>query len=582
VERTLHNVLADPRYSFCSDSHRPIGEEDFYLCRFAGEAAADCPAFAKACREAAPQKDDDGFTWRVPSGSALASVLFWVLVGAIVVWCVSRIAKNFQGGHAEGALPQASPARARGSEAVVEREEISEKDPSKLFAGARDALSRGDESAAARLGHAALVRALEREGHLTVDKSATNGDYARALRGIPDARAVFRAAAMEVEQSEFGVQRPSAERVSQLLGRIRPVVERAVAVGSVLLAFLSASCSSLSGLPEDAPGGDSILRELLTRRGATYARRTKPLVELADEKTDVVIIDPSASLEPDDWSYVGTWLDDGGTLVFVGIPSNLPKEYGIHGHGMEICHEPTSVVLDAGGKAQIVGAPLSLRLSEGWETVVSCGGAPIVAHLHIAHGDLYVFGDDDFLRNASLSRRDHARLLFSLLGHPRAVSLVDRWIAAGAGNPYRAMANSGLLPVLGHGLFWMLLWALSTGIAFGARKQLAEAPRTAFSEHVRALGTLYARAHGTRHALSSYAGWALDRLGARFRSGSTRLLDLASAVAAATGRPEARVAAVLTEAYQAREDHDAIVNDPNDLITLAALDDLMQEAGGHQ
>src|SRR5262249_1727899 len=157
----------------------------------------------------------------------------------------------------------------------------------------------------------------------------------------------------------------------------------------------------------------------------------------------------------------------------------------------ESCSAPPTVTVKQLSGASVVGARASVHLGKEWDPVVVCGDAPVVAERHLRAGRLIVFADEHFLSNAPLSRTDHPRLALALFRSPATVEVVDRWITASAADPYRAIANSGLGPLLVQGLLWMLLWALARGLSFGARPEPGEAPRTAFSEHVRALGQLY-------------------------------------------------------------------------------------------
>src|SRR6185295_5915495 len=131
-----------------------------------------------------------------------------------------------------------------------------------------------------------------------------------------------------------------------------------------------------------------------------------------------------------------------------------------------------------------------------------------------------------------------------------------------------------------------VLWALATGTGFGTRRDPVAVPRRAFSEHVRAMGLLYARAGASRYALAAYSAWALDRLTTRLRAGEHgRVLDLGSAIARMTGRTEGSVARILAEAVDARERPDVPGmrgNETEDLATLAALDDIVRQTGGYR
>jgi hypothetical protein len=135
--------------------------------------------------------------------------------------------------------------------------------------------------------------------------------------------------------------------------------------------------------------------------------------------------------------------------------------------------------------------------------------------------------------------------------------------------------------LLAHGLAWLVVWAVANGAIFGVRRDPPEPPRRAFSEHVRAVGRLYARAAASRHALAIYAAWALDRLNTRHRAGAGGgVAQLGGAIAHVTGRPEGHVIRILAAAAEAR-DRPQESRRAEDLGVLAALDDIMHETGGH-
>ena len=563
------------------------GVED--LCRFSREPAEACPAFARACASIKPAATHRTARWELtPWLAELTRILFWGLLIAGAAWWIMLVVRHFREGRMPDELraPEQKPLRPpTHAEATAPR--VVDKDAARLLSAAQSALASGDAGGALVLAHAALVRALESEGYLRVHTSATNGDYARALAARPELGDLFRATAREVESSEFGRELPTLERLQQLLRRIEPVVHRLAAIALALAALSTSACQAFGPSrepPDDRPGGNAVLRELLEQRGATFERRVRPLSDLVDdEDTDLVILAPSARLDEPDGALLEEWVRSGGTLMIVGRHSRLPPDFGMRGYSAEICTElPRSGADVHWGTVKIVPFERPLDLDQPWTTEIACSGRPLMATRNYGDGRIIAVADPDFLTNASLAHADHAWVFFALAGEVKEVSMIDRLVSAGASSPYRALLNSGLAPLLGHGLVWVVLWALANGATFGVRRDPPEPPRRAFSEHVRAVGRLYARAGAQRHALAVYAAWALDRLNSRLRpGGGAGVTELGSAIARVTGRPEADVARILSAAAEARDRPDGVAK-AEDLGVLAALDDIVHETGGHR
>jgi hypothetical protein len=116
------------------------------------------------------------------------------------------------------------------------------------------------------------------------------------------------------------------------------------------------------------------------------------------------------------------------------------------------------------------------------------------------------------------------------------------------------MRKARLTPVIAQLLALALLFLVWKGAHFGLPRDPPARNRRAFADHVRALGTIYARAKASEHALGNFSAWAIERLRERFYRGTrSGLSPLAEAIAARTGRSENEVLRVLVEAQSARE-----------------------------
>jgi hypothetical protein len=307
-----------------------------------------------------------------------------------------------------------------------------------------------------------------------------------------------------------------------------------------------------------------------------------PLREIEDEDVDLLLVQPSGALPEGDWPTVESWVASGGTLVLVGARPELSKQLGSSQSSVP-CSVPAQLAAPelVPGGAQLVGLQRAIEPSDGWSSDVTCGAAAVIATRIIGSGRIVLIVEADFTANASLAAADHARVLLALLGYPRSIQIIDRLTGAGAQSPYRAISNSGLGPLLAHGLAWLVLWALAAGISFGTPRDSVEVPRRALSEHTRAVARCYERAGASRHALASYAAWALERLHSRLLPGRTpHARELASRIAKATQRPEAEVARWLDNAAAARDRPQEPNQAGPDLATIAALGELVRETGG--
>jgi hypothetical protein len=592
IEQEVTNVLKDARYTFCHDA-RPLEDEMRGACAYAKAAGDACPAFVKACASAKPPVSRAPSPLRVPLWiTQIARVLFWLLLGAAVVWMIRQIVPQLRRGsptdkETEHEERTVAPA---GEAAPVVPRALLDTDAGRLFAAARSAAAMGDLESAVRFAHAAMVRALEHGGYVHVDRTATSGDYLRALRREPDLREVYGGVARELERVEFGARSPTPEKVGGLLASIEPVIRRAAMAILVVVslgAFGCAPSGTRGDFSDDSPLGASVLRKLLERRGAIVERR----MELGDSDLDgveMVLVADTGNFDIDDWSALDDFANLGGTVVLSGVPSQPPADWGIFGSDPEVCPGPIHArVLDEGGSprpARIAGRAHALHLDASFLAVVTCDRGSLVARASKGKGAIAVISDPDFISNASMAAGDPAKVLLSLLGTPRRVAVIDRFsMAEGAKDPYRAVAHSGLAPALLHALAWLVLLAVARGKSFGTPRDSVELPRRAFSDHVRAVGRLYELAGASRYALGIYSAWALEQLTSRLRPGGTqRMLELSSAVSQRTRRPEGKVAAVLANAADARDRPGGPDTPAEDLGALRSLDAFLQEIGGRR
>jgi hypothetical protein len=129
------------------------------------------------------------------------------------------------------------------------------------------------------------------------------------------------------------------------------------------------------------------------------------------------------------------------------------------------------------------------------------------------------------------------------------IELVGSWTGDGSESPVQALKAAGMMPVMGQLFAVALLLALRRGTSFGRRRDPSRHSRRAFADHVRAVGSNYARANAGQLATAHYCLLLLDQLRERACPGqSPSLFQLAAALARRVGRPEGELVQLLVEA----------------------------------
>jgi len=165
------------------------------------------------------------------------------------------------------------------------------------------------------------------------------------------------------------------------------------------------------------------------------------------------------------------------------------------------------------------------------------------------------------------------------------IELVGEETGLVATTPLESVARGRLAPFVAQLMACLILAFLMKGVAFGRLVDPTVVRRRQFSEHVRALGTQYARARAARHTLGAYGQWVIDRLRERIRLPGDRAVGaLAAAIAARTERPLGEVARLVFEAR--RDDEAAAREEPSravaegHLATMRGLRQLLADTGG--
>jgi hypothetical protein len=276
-------------------------------------------------------------------------------------------------------------------------------------------------------------------------------------------------------------------------------------------------------------------------------------------------------------------VNGGGTLVVAGGERKLPEwiaaRIAIGGADGDRTLVATPDVRQRWGEVR--GAvPGRHRIEEGKGTPLLHRGKSLYA-LDLAGDDgrIVVLADDLLLTNAALLVPNNARLLVELLGEGgRVVELAGDLTGLVSPHPVAAISHGRLSPALGQLALLLVLFFLFRGTHFGRPTDPVVESRRVFTEHVRALGLQYARAHASTHVAGVYGTFLVERLRERIRlTGDRSLSALAEAVANRTGRPVGEVMRILVES---RPDVSP-ATDPNEaLATLRELSKLFWQTGG--
>lgn len=577
IEHAVAHTLESRRYRFCIDPKYPLLADEARWCpdfpRSPDPRAARCPALVTACAAGATAdlvEKSEPINLHLPDFGGLGRFVLWTLVAGAIALIAFLIVRN----GLRSASPRSradddapAPLPPQTSSADDRTRTVVERDVDRLLARARDAAAAGDFAAAVADLHAALLRRLAGDGHVRIQAWATNGDYVRELRGrAPDLAGPVREVVAVVEAAGFGGGVPSERTYQGLLQRITPLLARSAVLVMAMCLALSPSCvPSLRFDWAASPSGSAAVAEFLTAAGFETRERLLPLRQLGDKKnadgkpSDVkqIVVLPGADLGDAEWAAFAKWLDDEDhTLILATGPRVLPdwlKTVEVVAAGAEGPVLPTESL----GATAINGASAEGRVPDGaWvRTSVPANDVLLVrgAHSYALQapndiGRVIVFADHRLFTNASLVVAQNAALLAAVVGTGTAgaVEIVGQDTGVVAPTPMASLSRGRLAPFVSQLGVCLILFLLLQGRAFGRLADPRPVHRRAFSEHVAALGTQYARARAAGHVLTAYVTWTVDRLRERIRlSGDRGIGDLSEAIAARTNRPLGDVARVL-------------------------------------
>jgi hypothetical protein len=133
-------------------------------------------------------------------GAGSSPILPYILVVALILliaYAIAYAVRRYRPGSRSG--------RAKLSvDVVVEPEESAAAEPDAWIAAAKRHAAAGDFRKAYRAAFIAILIRLDRRGAIRFERSKTNGDYVRALRGTPDLLAFLRPLANDFDARWYG------------------------------------------------------------------------------------------------------------------------------------------------------------------------------------------------------------------------------------------------------------------------------------------------------------------------------------------------------------------------------------------
>lgn len=509
----------------------------------------------------------------LPELGGLGYVMFWVILGAGVLLLIYVIVMNSSRHKADAAAPEEpAPAELGPAPAVEGPSEQLVRDVSALLEQARAAASAGDFTKAIQRVHAALLHRLDHDGLIRVAPFRTNGDYVRDLQPRPELRSSVREIVRDVEQVQFGTASPDASLYDRVLKRVVPIATRRGETLLLLLGLTLLSCDPAKNYPFDrSPSGANAVIELGARYGVDIKYRTTALADLDpdeelgddDRGRALVLLHDAPIPTSGEWLNLLAWADEGHHLILAGVAP--PTELAVRlDHHVARSHE-----LAVTGNAIAGLADLDLITADDTALVTTDDAAiPLVDYSTgetyavqfergYRGGDVTVFADDRLFTSGGMMLADNPEFLMRLLKElgAREVELADGLLDLGADTPAEAIANTHLTPFILQMMALLAILYFWRGVRFGRPHDPPSRSRRQFAEHVEALGSQYARARASRHAVRMYATWALDRLREKtLTSRQPGLYPLAQAIAGRTGDDENRVMETLAEASSLQGD----------------------------
>jgi len=575
-------AMREHDYPFCREPHEPLSPRAVDLCDHAS-AIPGCSGYVAACASATAPHPPPSTPWWLrwltipPFIGTVVQWLVWLLVAALVIAVVIPIARGLARIRRKEALP--AEKKAPGAIAAVPLladEVASLTDEEQILARARELAMRGELAASMQLYLVASLRALDKRGAVRIAKDRTNGEYVRACAD-PGAKPALRDIVREVDRVQFGGETATPEGLERAARQAIAIVRTVPAMMLLVMLSLSLGCSGVSmpkpRLKGDDPAGYELMRDVVTRQGVNLhglgsSLSTMPLPAPGERAPAVLVDTENTGFDDETREHLMAWVDAGGVLVLAGSPWSWPKELKA---SRATAARPLKLTVrrlllrapspasgdtangeDGDDADEQADGDIYAHTDEHGEVVETDGmtlggaiervawftdGTLYAASVKRGHGVIVGIASDELFTNAGLARPGNAAALVAILASAARTEM--RMASAEDGvsppsTPIAALLRAGLGLALAHAAVFALVLFVAVGRRQARPRPMHPPRRRAFSEHVEAVGALYARARSTHHALAAYARFADERLRARMPRGSG---DVASFLASRARMP---------------------------------------------
>jgi hypothetical protein len=578
AQADVEAAVREHDYAFCREPHEPLSSRAIELCDHAS-AIPGCSGYVAACASATAPHPPPSPPWWLrwltipPFVGTLAQGFVWLLVAALVVAVVIPIARGLARIRRKEALPAEKKVTGTIAPVPMMAEVASLTDEEQILARARELAMQGDLAASMQLYLVASLRALDKRGAVRIAKDRTNGEYVRACAD-PGAKPALREIVREVDRVQFGGEPATPEGLERAARQAIAIVRTVPAMMLLAMLSLSLGCGGVSmpkpRLKGDDPAGYELMRDVVARQGVHLhgldsSLATMPL-PAPGERAPAVLVDlENTSLDDETREHLVSWVDAGGVLVLAGSPWAWPKELKA---SRATAAKPLKITArrlllrapppgagepdDSGDDGEEGEGDIYAHTDEHGELVQDDGltmGVPFDRVASFADGTLYAaslergrgvilgIASDEIFTNAALARPGNAAAFVAILASASRTEM--RMASAEDGvsppsTPIAALLRAGLGLALAHAAVFALVLFVAVGLRQAQPRPMHPPRRRAFSEHVEAVGALYARARSAPHALAAYARFADERLRARMPRGSG---DVASFLASRARMP---------------------------------------------
>lgn len=532
---------------------------------------------------------------------SLASGAIWLFVGGFAAaflapaWAALRRSRRDRQLRDDDPESKDQPSRERARPA--EPRPVGE---AALLATADRCAAAGDNTLALQLYLAASLCALDRRGAVRLAEGRTNGEYVRQCEGAEDKQGL-REIVREVERVQFGRQDAPPNVVAAVAHRARTLVHAsagavALAVLALVLPIVLGACAggdpACRRLPKpgDDPAGLELFYGVLRRQHVKIEPLGQSLASLPVASSEgprpsmIVVVDlERTALDEETQDHLMQWVRSGGELVLAGEPGAWSRDLGVvetrpdgaaDGAVTAATRADTTDEDDdddqddddaartkaparAAPRAQLVGR-VAFQITgkeqdvQGSDVLASFqDGSTYAARLRLGHGHVLGIASDELFTNAGLSRPENAAAMVALMSSAarRDVRVAEpHQGVAPPSAPWTSLRRAGLGLGLIHAMFAIAIVFLSVGLRLSRPRSPPLPRRRRFTEHVRAVGALYASTGSAAHALSAYTRFAQERLRARMPRGSS---DVAAFLASRTTQPLDRCRTLWTRALEA-------------------------------